>query len=39
MNIGYSKDRWDNDDESVIYTTGNLKVYLWSVCRQVVLQD
>ena len=25
MNIGYSKDRWDVLDESVIYMTGNLK--------------
>lgn len=23
MNIGYSKDRWDVLDESVIYMTGN----------------
>lgn len=25
MNIGYSKDRWDVLDESIIYMTGNLK--------------
>ena len=25
MNIGYSKDRWDVLDESVIYMIGNLK--------------
>ena len=25
MNIGFSKDRWDVLDESVIYMTGNLK--------------